>query len=137
MVELGTQPVEAVTVYGIESQKSVKESSPILDFSLDFSPQEGKQELKKHLSSRHIQMIAIGGAIGSGLFIGSGSALASGGPGNVFCGFVTMGIGIYFTMQALGELASVYPIRGSFSAYSTKFIHPAWGFAMTWNYVMQ
>jgi len=89
------------------------------------------------LSSRHIQMIAIGGTIGSGLFIGSGSALASGGPGNLLLGFLTMGVGIYCTLQALGELTSVYPIKGSFSAYSTRFIHPAWGFAMTWNYVMQ
>ena len=92
---------------------------------------------RRGLQGYHIQMIAIGGTIGSGLFIGSGSALASGGPGNVFCGYTTMGIGLYFVMQALGEMCAVFPIEGSFSTYSTRFIHPAWGFAMTWNYIMQ
>lgn len=93
--------------------------------------------LPKTLKGLHIQMIAIGGAVGSGLFVGSGGALAKGGPGNLILGFATIGIAIYFTMQALGELAIMYPIKGSFSAYSTRFIHPAWGFAMTWNYIMQ
>lgn len=43
---------------------------------------------------------------------------------------------LYMTIQALGELAVMFPVAGSFSAYSTRFIDPAWGFAMGWNYAI-
>lgn len=93
--------------------------------------------LKRHLSSRHMQMIAFGGAIGTGLFIGSGGALASGGPGSLLLDFIIMGVLLASTVLALGELATTLPVAGSFAAYSTRFIDPAWGFAMGWNYWMQ
>lgn len=82
-------------------------------------------------------MIAIGGSIGTGLFVGSGSALASGGPASLLIAFGLIGIMLYCTVQALGEMAVLYPVAGSFSAYSTRFIDPAWGFAMGWNYSLQ
>lgn len=93
--------------------------------------------LKRHLSSRHMQMIAFGGAIGTGLFIGSGGALASGGPGSLLIDFIIMGVLLASTVLALGELATTLPVSGSFAAYSARFIDPAWGFAMGWNYWMQ
>ena len=61
-------------------------------------------------------MIAIGGAIGSGLFIGSGGALASGGPGSVFIGFLLVGMMLFTVVNALGELAVVFPIQGELFA---------------------
>jgi amino acid permease len=82
-------------------------------------------------------MIAIGGSIGSGLFIGSGGALATGGPGWLLAGFMMIGFLMYWTTQALAEMAVMFPVKGAFSAYSTRFISPAWGFAMGWNYAMQ
>jgi len=82
-------------------------------------------------------MIAIGGSIGTGLFIGSGGALANGGPASLLIDFVLIGIMLFNVVMALGELAVVFPVQGSFSVYSTRFIHPAWGFAMGWNYVLQ
>jgi len=93
--------------------------------------------LKRNLSGRHMQMIAFGGSIGTGLFIGSGGALASGGPGFLLIDFLLIGAMLYTVVMDLGELATVYPVSGSFSAYSTRFIDPAWGFAMGWNYWMQ
>jgi amino acid transporter len=57
-------------------------------------------------------MIAIGGSIGSGLFIGSGGALATGGPAMLIIGFSLIGILVYFTMQALIELCVMYPVKG-------------------------
>lgn len=91
--------------------------------------------LKRHLTGRHMQMIAFGGSIGTGLFIGSGGALANGGPGSLLIDFILIGIMLYTVVMALGELATVLPVTGSFAAYSTRFIDPAWGFAMGYNYV--
>ncbi|GAB7357778.1 hypothetical protein MBLNU459_g0427t1 [Dothideomycetes sp. NU459] len=93
--------------------------------------------LQRHLKGRHLQMIAIGGSIGTGLFVGSGSALATGGPASLLIAFALIGIMLYCTVHALGEMAVLFPIAGSFAAYSTRFLDPAWGFAMGWNYAMQ
>lgn len=100
--------------------------------------QDGVQTdyLARKLKGRHLQMIAIGGAIGTGLFVSSGSALASGGPASLIIAFGLIGIMIYCTIHALGELAVLFPIAGSFSIYSSRFIDPAWGFAMGWNYAL-
>ncbi|CAN6666627.1 general amino-acid permease Gap1p [Trichomonascus vanleenenianus] len=93
--------------------------------------------LARKLKNRHLQMIAIGGAIGTGLFVGSGSVLASGGPAPLIIGYAITGMNLFFTIQQLGELAVVFPVSGAFATYSTRFIHPAWGFAMGWNYALQ
>ncbi|EOD45204.1 Amino acid/polyamine transporter I [Neofusicoccum parvum] len=93
--------------------------------------------LAKKLKGRHLQMIAIGGSIGTGLFVGSGKALANGGPASLLIAFGLIGVMLYCTVHALGEMAVLFPVAGSFSAYSTRFIDPAWGFAMGWNYALQ
>ncbi|TID27787.1 amino acid transporter [Venturia nashicola] len=93
--------------------------------------------LARKLKGRHLQMIAIGGSIGSGLFVGSGSALAHGGPASLLIAFILIGVMLFCTMHALGEMAVLFPVAGSFSAYSTRFLDPAWGFAMGWNYGLQ
>ncbi|KAI0024939.1 amino acid permease [Xylariomycetidae sp. FL0641] len=92
--------------------------------------------LKTDLRGRHMQMIAIGGAIGAGLFIGSGNALYSGGPAALVIGYLIVGIMLLFTMQALGELAVMYPVNGAFYTYVVRFVDPSWGFAMGWNYAI-
>jgi len=89
--------------------------------------------LQRHLKGRHLQMIAIGGSIGTGLFVSSGSALSTGGPASVLIAFIIIGIMLYCTVHALGEMAVLFPVAGSFSAYSTRFLDPAWGFAMGWK----
>ncbi|QDS69090.1 hypothetical protein FKW77_010119 [Venturia effusa] len=90
--------------------------------------------LKKNLHGRHMQMIAIGGSIGAGLFVGVGGALSKGGPGSLTLGFLIVGTMMLFTVQALGELAVTYPVNGAFFAYFVRFIDPAWGFAVGWDY---
>jgi len=89
--------------------------------------------LSMKLKSRHLQMIAIGGSIGTGLFVGSGSALATGGPASLIIAYGLIGIMLFCTVHALGELAVAFPIAGAFSVYSSRFIDPAWGFAMGWK----
>ncbi|ODQ64844.1 amino acid permease [Nadsonia fulvescens var. elongata DSM 6958] len=93
--------------------------------------------LSRRLKSRHLQMIAIGGSIGTGLFVGSGGSLSTGGPGAVVIAFILIGSMLFTTVHALGELAVTFPVSGSFSTYSTRFLDPAWGFAMGWNYAIQ
>ncbi|KAK2627706.1 hypothetical protein QTJ16_002352 [Diplocarpon rosae] len=92
--------------------------------------------LAMKLKERHLQMIAIGGSIGTGLFVGSGSSLAAGGPASLIIAYGLIGGMLFCTVHALGELAVAFPIAGSFSVYSSRFIDPAWGFAMGWNYAL-
>lgn len=82
-------------------------------------------------------MIAIGGSIGTGLFVGSANSFVAGGPASVLICFLLIGAMLFTVVHALGELAVLFPIQGSFSVFSTRFIDPAWGFAMGWNYAMQ
>jgi yeast amino acid transporter len=70
------------------------------------------------------------------LFIGSGQALAVGGPASLLIAFILIGFVVYCTVQALGEMAVIFPVAGSFSAFSTRFCDPAWGFAMGWKYAV-
>ncbi|KAJ4207084.1 histidine permease [Fusarium solani] len=93
--------------------------------------------LARELKGRHLQMIAFGGAIGTGLFVASGASLYRGGPASVLISYLIIGAMQYCTMQSLGELCVVFPIAGSFSAFSTRFLDPSWGFAMGWNYCLQ
>lgn len=70
---------------------------------------------------------------GTGLFVGSGSALANGGPASLVIAYGLIGIMLYCTVHALGELAVAFPIAGAFSVYNSRFVDPAWGFAMLVN----
>ncbi|SEN29253.1 amino acid permease [Lihuaxuella thermophila] len=85
------------------------------------------------LSDRHIQLIAIGGAIGVGLFLGSAKAIQTAGPA-LMLSYALGGLVIFFIMRALGELAIYRPISGSFSTYAAEFIGPWAGFATGWTY---
>ncbi|KAK2055846.1 amino acid permease [Colletotrichum caudatum] len=97
----------------------------------------GDTELDRSMKPRHLQMIAIGGSIGAGFFVGSGSALTKGGPGSLLICFLIAGVMIFNVVYALGELAVLYPVSGGFYTYSIRFLDPSWGFAMGWNYVFQ
>ncbi|KAM0195722.1 hypothetical protein ACHAPA_006581 [Fusarium lateritium] len=98
---------------------------------------KGTVELSRDMKPRHLNMIAIGGSIGAGFFVGSGGALQTGGPGSLTIGFLIMGVMIFNVVYALGELAVMYPVSGGFYTYANRFVDPSWGFAMGWNYVMQ
>lgn len=93
--------------------------------------------LKHHLKNRHLQMIAIGGAIGTGLLVGSGTALRTGGPASLLIGWGSTGTMIYTMVMALGELAVIFPISGGFTTYATRFIDESFGYANNFNYMLQ
>ncbi|GAA3856139.1 amino acid permease [Saccharothrix violaceirubra] len=87
----------------------------------------------KSLTKRQVQMIAIGGAIGVGLFLGAGGRLAQAGPSLVFS-YALCGLAAFFVMRALGELVLHRPTAGSFVEYAREFIGPWAGFASGWMY---
>jgi amino acid transporter, AAT family len=90
-------------------------------------------KLARGLKSRHVELIAIGGAIGVGLFLGSAKAIQNAGPGLIL-GYAIGGLVIFFIMRALGELLLYRPVAGSFVVYADEFIGPFAGFATGWSY---
>ncbi|KAF7959301.1 D-alanine/D-serine/glycine permease [Cupriavidus sp. UYMU48A] len=95
-------------------------------------PSYEQEELKRDLKSRHIQMIAIGGAIGTGLFYGSSWAIRTAGPA-ILLMYGLAAVAIYFVMRALGEMAVEEPVSGSYISYSNRYIHRFAGFLNGWN----
>ncbi|KAF1951734.1 hypothetical protein CC80DRAFT_495888 [Byssothecium circinans] len=93
-----------------------------------------EDRLRRSLSARQVQMIAIGGTIGTGLFLGTGKALATGGPGALLLCYAIVGSIVFLTMLALGEMAAFVPVAGSFCTFAGRFVDDSFGFALTWNY---
>lgn len=98
----------------------------------DASLAEGK-DLKRGLKDRHIQLIAIGGAIGVGLFLGSAKAIHKAGP-SLLISYAIAGLAVFFIMRALGELLIHRPVAGSFVTYAEEYINPWAGFVTGWTY---
>lgn len=93
---------------------------------------EKRFELERGLKSRHVQLLAIGGAIGTGLFIGTGQTLTFG-PASLFLAFSIMSIVIYFVMNMLGEMTTFLPLPGNGAqSFVNDYMDPSFGFAMGW-----
>lgn len=90
------------------------------------------KELHRGLEARHIQMIALGGTIGVGLFMGSASTIQWTGP-SVLLAYAIAGIFIFFIMRAMGEMLYVEPSTGSFATFGHKYIHPLAGYMTAWS----
>ncbi len=91
------------------------------------------QKLQRGLQNRHIQLIALGGAIGTGLFLGIGPAAVLAGP-SVILGYALAGVIAFFIMRQLGEMVVEEPVSGSFSHFAYKYWGPFAGFSSGWNY---
>ncbi|KAI0745637.1 amino acid permease [Earliella scabrosa] len=95
-------------------------------------PQHG---LKRQMKSRHIAMISIGaGIIGTGLFLGSATALQNGGPIGLLLGYLTIGSFCYTVMISLGEMAAFLPLPGGHITFAERFVDAPWSFALGWLY---
>lgn len=79
-------------------------------------------------------MLAIGSNVGTGLFIGSGKSLHNGGPLGLIMGYVLITVGVSLMMYCLAEMATVIPVSGSFTRYTTRFLDKSLGFAIGWQY---
>src|SRR4051812_35448388 len=100
---------------------------------LDEEMEHEQHDLVRGLKDRHVQMIAIGGAIGVGLFPGSATAISRAGPGLVLA-YALGGLAVFFIMRALGELLMYRPVAGSFATYAEEFVGPWAGFFTGWSY---
>lgn len=90
------------------------------------------RQTKRGLAPRHVQLMAIGGAIGTGLFVGIGAYLQEAGPLSLFLGYLVWGILFILPVNlSVGEMAAYLPIRGSIFELAARFIDPAFGFAMS------
>jgi AAT family amino acid transporter len=92
-----------------------------------------QEDLQRGLKDRHVQMIAIGGTIGVGLFLGSATAIQKAGPG-LALSYAIGGLVMFFIMRALGELLLYRPVSGSFATYTEEFVGPWAGFMTGWSY---
>ncbi|WP_335951195.1 amino acid permease [Acinetobacter beijerinckii] len=90
--------------------------------------------LKRAMSTRHLVMLSLGGAIGTGLFLGSGEVIAQTGPIGAILAYILGGLIAYMVMLCLGELAVHMPVAGSFGAYAQKYIGPGTGYMISWVY---
>ena len=120
------------------SEKGGFDKKPGDDYDLETAHIRGLEtsaetSLHRGLKARHITMIAIGGAIGTGLIIGTGKALAQAGPGSIFISCSVVGFVVFMVMAALGEMAAWLPMSAGFTGYATRFCDPSLGFALGWT----
>jgi amino acid transporter len=112
-----------------------KKDTSVLSVPEDASSGAGEivpfPQTKRGLTSRHVQLMAIAGSIGTGLFVGIGSYLRDAGPLSVLLGFLVWGCFMILPVNlSVGEMAAYLPIRGSIFELAARFIDPAFGFAM-------
>ncbi|KAG9014333.1 hypothetical protein FRB94_012739 [Tulasnella sp. JGI-2019a] len=93
--------------------------------------------VQRRLKQRHVQMIAIAGTIGTGLFLGSGKALERAGPLGALLAYILIGSVAYSSLCSVGEMTCFAPISGTFPHYAARWVDPAFGFAVGWNYLYQ
>ena len=91
-------------------------------------------QVKRGLKHRHLTMIALGGTIGTGLFVASGATISQAGPLGALVAYIAIGLMVFFLMTSLGEMASYLPVSGSFASFADRYVDKAFGFAMGWNY---
>ncbi|OKO94333.1 General amino acid permease AGP2 [Penicillium subrubescens] len=94
----------------------------------------GSEHLQRKLGGKEIQLLAVGGAIGTSLFVQMGASLPKGGPAGLFLGFVVYGTVIWCVNQCFAEMVTYLPIASPFIRLGGFWVDDAWGFAMGWNY---
>ncbi|KAF2161945.1 hypothetical protein M409DRAFT_69456 [Zasmidium cellare ATCC 36951] len=105
------------------------------DHEGDFVTENEDRDLSRGLEQRHISLIAIAGAIGTGLFLGLGSSIQTAGPLGALLGYATVGLIVCAVQFALGEVTAFLPVTGSFVRHAEFLVDPAMGFAIGWNIV--
>ncbi|KAI9354353.1 amino acid permease/ SLC12A domain-containing protein [Zopfochytrium polystomum] len=93
--------------------------------------------VKRNLQARHLQMIALGGTIGTGLFLASGAVIQSAGPLGALIAYVIVGIMVFGVVTSLGEMCTLLPVSGAFGQISSRFVDDALGFTLGINYFLQ
>lgn len=96
---------------------------------------ENADNLQRHLGNRQIQLIAIGGSIGTALFVSIGTGLYNGGPGSLFLAYTIQSMFLAMVNNCLAEMSTTYPVSGSFIRLAGKWVDEALGFMVGWNFL--
>ncbi|OAV89580.1 hypothetical protein PTTG_08449 [Puccinia triticina 1-1 BBBD Race 1] len=120
--------------YNTDAEKAISPVIALSNAGAESSDLPESHQLHRQLQNRHVAMISIGGAIGTGLFIGTGSALANGGPFTLVFGYSLMGLMIWTLMCSLGEMIAHLPIPGGHLALADRFFSPSLSFTLGWSY---
>lgn len=133
-MELGTRDIEAKAPE--EPHKGIQDVD--ID-AVKYAEFENRNlgTLKRGLKSRHVQFLALSGAIGTGLFVGSGQTLSLAGPLSALISYVVTGFNLYAVINSMGEMATWLPLPGAVPVYAARFVDPALGFTLGWNYWYQ
>ncbi|KAL2202601.1 proline-specific permease [Sarocladium strictum] len=118
-----------------EAHSISKPSAFAHDHNGDLLTSTEETSLRRGLEQRHLSMLAIAGAIGTGLFLGLGGSIQTGGPLGALLGYATIGLVVCAVQFALGEVAALMPVTGAFVRHAEFLVDPAWGFAIGWNLV--
>lgn len=86
------------------------------------------------MAAGHLVMISFGGVVGASIWYGTGYTVAYSGPVGALICFFIIGVDVFFVMQSLGEMATLFPIQGAFIELASRFVDPALGFSLGWNY---
>ena len=132
--------MDLVTIRWTAARERDDTVASIVEYDAETSVQDpiamvdvAEEDFDRGLKERHIQMIAIGGAIGVGLFLGSAKAIQQAGP-SLLLSYAVAGVVIFFIMRALGELLMYRPVAGSYATYADEFVGPWAGFTTAWTY---
>lgn len=125
-------------------EKADVESDPLPEFNGDTSNnvdiQDGyvvsnADQLQRHLANRQIQLIAIGGSIGTALFVSIGTGLYNGGPGNLLIAYTIQSCALALVNNSIAEMSTAYPVSGGFIRLAGKWVDDALGFMVGWNFL--
>lgn len=111
---------------GKETSTSIIEKESIPQDQVD------DNALHRGLQARHVTMIAIGGAIGTGLIVGTGAILARAGPGSLLLSYCIVGSIVFLILAGMGEVSAWLPMASGFSGYAARYCHPSLGFTLGW-----
>ncbi|GMM30340.1 lysine permease [Martiniozyma asiatica (nom. inval.)] len=130
-----SEKTENKDAYNFSSKEKIENQD--LGFDVEAQSLDGfvaEAKVRRGLKGRHVSMIALGGTIGTGLFIGTATPLSLAGPVNTLIAYLFFGALAYSVTQSLGEMATHTPISGSFCTFNTIYLSKAIGFATNWCY---
>lgn len=125
---LGTIEPKCVADLGVTDDHTIKDS--------DYE-HHNVGTLQRRLKSRHVQFLALSGAIGTGLFVGTGQTLSLTGPLSAVLAYLITGFNLYAVINSMGEMATWLPLPGAVPVYAARYVDPALGFTLGWNYWYQ
>ncbi|KAG6872319.1 hypothetical protein C0995_010922 [Termitomyces sp. Mi166 len=122
-----------------DEEKNIRVLTPASEDDLNSNPSykfdvHDLDRVQRRLKQRHVQMIAIAGTIGTGLFLGSGHALQGAGPLGALIAYILVGTVAYSSLCSIAEMTTHAPISGTFPHFAARWVDPALGFAVGWNY---